>query len=478
MKILLTGANGYIGTRLLPHLIAQGHEVFALVRSASRFHTPGVHVIEADLLNRQSLDKIPDEIDAAYYLAHSMAHSASRFTELEALSAKNFRDRISRTRAQQVIYLSGLSNEEHLSPHLFSRKNVDHLLRQGATPVTTLMAGIIIGSGSASFEIIRDLVEKLPIMVAPRWLNNLTQPISILNVLEYLILVLHHPLCIGKKFEIGGPDVLSYKELLLRFARVRALKRWIFTVPVLTPKLSSYWLYFVTSASFPLAQALVESLKTNAVCKETSLQTLFPFKLFTFEEAVRKAFQVIEEDQVPSSWKDAYGDSPLCPDPAAYTTIPQFGIFSDRQTVHFSIPLEEVKNRVFSLGGDRGWLYMNWAWSFRGFLDKLVGGIGLRRGRTHPTRVQPGDALDFWRVVIADEQKSRLLLYAEMKVPGEAWLEFVMTPEPSGGILRQTATFRPRGVLGRLYWYLLFPIHWLIFRGMAQAICQPEEGSL
>ncbi len=475
MKVLLTGANGYIGTRLLPLLLEKGYEVYALVRSDKRIQIPQkyekqFHIIQADLLNAQSLEKIPDEIEAAYYLVHSMSTSVENFTSLEAISAMHFRDRLSCTNARQIIYLSGIVNDERLSHHLASRKNVETILRQGKIPVTTLMAGIIIGAGSASFEIIRDLVEKLPIMIAPKWTNNLTQPIAIRDVLDYLILVLDHPDCIGKRFEIGGPDVLSYKELLLEFARIRSLKRWIITVPVLTPKLSSYWLYFITSASFPLAQSLVESLKNNAICKENNIQKIFPKELLDFNAAVRRSFNCIEEDDVPSSWKDAIGNSSLNPDLSTYMQVPHFGTFLDTQIASFTQSPDAVQEKIWSIGGDRGWIYMNWAWKVRGFIDKLVGGIGLRRGRTHPIRLKEGGALDFWRVLLADSKNRRLLLYAEMKLPGEAWLEFKIIDHT----LYQTATFRPHGLLGRIYWYVLFPFHYLIFRGMAKALVKDE----
>lgn len=292
MKILLTGANGYIGTRLLPRLVEEGHEVYALVRSQARIEIPEkfqsqVHVIEADLLNPSSLLKIPSDIEAAYYLVHSMSYS-QKFSELEAESAKNFVSRLENTQAKQIIYLSGLSNEAHLSRHLTSRKKVGEILQKGKIPVTILMAGIIIGSGSASFEIIRDLVEKLPVMVAPKWVKQLTQPIAIQDVLTYLISVLGHPACLGESFEIGGPDVMSYKDLLLNYAKMRGLKRIIFTVPILTPRLSSYWLFFVTSTSFSLARFLVESLTNNAVCKENRIQKLFPIKTLSYQEALQE----------------------------------------------------------------------------------------------------------------------------------------------------------------------------------------------
>lgn len=476
MKILLTGANGYIGTRLLPRLVEEGHEIYALVRSRSRIEIPEkfqsqLHVIEADLLDPSSLLKIPDDIDVAYYLVHSMSYS-QKFSELEATSAKNFVGRLENTQAKQIIYLSGLSNEAHLSRHLTSRKRVGEILKMGKVPVTILMAGIIIGSGSASFEIIRDLVEKLPIMIAPKWLKQLTQPIAISDVLADLTLVLGNPACFGQSFEIGGPDVMSYKDLLLNFAKMRGLKRKIFTVPVLTPRLSSYWLFFVTSTSFSLARFLVESLINNAVCKENRIQTLFPRKLLSYKQALQLAFTRTERDWVPSSWKDTLSGSALNPDLSIYVHVPKFGILSDRRIIPFSCPIEQVQKRIWSLGGDRGWLSMNWAWKLRGFLDKLVGGIGLRRGRTHPTRLKVGDALDFWRVLLADEQNRRLLLYAEMKLPGEAWLEFEIIPHETGGTLKQTASFRPNGVWGRFYWYSLYPFHALIFSRLAKNIAK------
>jgi uncharacterized protein YbjT (DUF2867 family) len=471
LKILLTGANGYIGKRLMFLLLEHEHEIYALVRSKKKLTVPErfknrVHIIEADLLDFNSLSQIPAEIDAAYYLVHSMGTSPQQFTALEARSAENFVKRLSQTRARQIIYLSGLVNDEHLSKHLLSRKNVEQILEKGPVPVTTLMAGIIIGSGSASFEIIRDLVEKLPVMVAPKWVNSLTQPIAIRDVLEYLVLVLGHPECIGARFEIGGPDLMNYKQLLLAFSKIRHLKRWIITLPVLTPKLSSYWLYFITSASFPLARSLVESLKNNAICKEDSLQEIFPRKLLNFEEAVQRAFEPLEQDAVPSSWKEALGNSELNSDLLVYVTVAKFGTYSNVQTVPFSASASEIQNRVWSLGGSQGWGYMNWAWTLRGLIDKLVGGVGLTRGRTHPTRLKEGDAVDFWRVLIADSRNRRLLLYAEMKLPGEAWLEFKIEEQT----LIQTAIFRPHGLFGRLYWILVYPFHWFIFRGMAKSL--------
>ncbi len=483
MKILLTGAGGYIGARLLTELAEKKHKIVALVRSASRFSPPPqyasqVEVIECDLLDKDSLQKIPTDIDSAYYLVHSMAHSKKNYPGMEAICAKNFAERLSETKARQIIYLSGLSNEENLSKHLSSRKNVDTILREGKVPVTTLKAGIIIGSGSASFEIIRDLVEKIPLMIVPKWTSNLVQPIGVRDVLEYLVLVMDHPKCISKSFDIGGTEIFSYKDILLQFAKTRGLRRKIISVPLLTPKLSSYWLCLVTSASYPLASALIESLTNNAICKEHTITTIFPKKLFTFKEAVERALSLIQEDKVPSSWKDAMGDTDLNPDLSTYLEVPSYGTLFNHQEMPFKGPIEEVQKTVWSLGGDVGWLYMNWAWNLRGLIDKACGGVGIRRGRSHGSELKTGDALDFWRVIVADEKNRRLLLYAEMKVPGEAWLEFTLVPKGrQGGILRQVATFRPKGLWGRLYWHLLAPIHFFIFRGMAKAICSHSNSS-
>ena len=471
MKILLTGATGYIAQRLLPVLLNNGHEVICCVRDRARFdsekyRSQSLSVLEVDFLRTETLQNIPVDIDAAYYLIHSMSTSTGDFEKMEETSAINFRNCIQRTKTRQVIYLSGIVNEEILSKHLTSRRNVERILGSGSYSLTTLRAGIIIGSGSASFEIIRDLVEKLPVMIAPRWLNTITQPVAIRNVIEFLSGVLMNESIFNHSYDIGGPDTLTYKQMLLRFAKVRGLKRWIGIVPVMTPKLSSYWLYFITSTSYSLAQNLVDSMKVEVVCKENNLKEILGIIPVSYEDAIREAFEKIEMNEVPSSWKDALTSNTLNEGIARYAEVPVHGCFLDYRKMHVNNS-ENALVKIWSIGGKNGWYYGDWLWGIRGFIDKLFGGVGLRRGRKNQTEISPGDALDFWRVLIADKGEKRLLLFAEMKLPGEAWLEFRID---NNNILHQTATFRPLGLWGRLYWYSVLPFHGFIFRGMIRNI--------
>ena len=473
MKILLTGSTGYIAQRLLPVLLGNGHEVVCCVRDRARFdsekyRSSSLSVLEADFLKTETLKNIPSDIDAAYYLIHSMSTSTGDFEKMEEVSAINFKNCIQQTKARQVIYLSGIVNEEILSRHLTSRRNVERILGSGSYSLTTFRAGIIIGSGSASFEIIRDLVEKLPVMIAPRWLNTLSQPIAIRNVIEFLSGVLLNVQTFGQSYDIGGPDILTYKQMLLQFAKVRGLKRWIGIVPVMTPKLSSYWLYFITSTSYSLAQNLVDSMKVEVICKDNNLKEILGIIPVSYEDAIREAFIKIELNQVPSSWKDALTSHTLNDGISRYAEVPVHGCFFDYRKQHVSDTGKALK-KIWSIGGKNGWYYGDWLWVIRGFIDKLFGGVGLRRGRKNQTEISPGEALDFWRVLIADKTEKRLLLFAEMKLPGEAWLEFRIDDE---NILHQTATFRPLGLWGRLYWYSVLPFHGFIFSGMLRNIAR------
>lgn len=472
MKILLTGVTGYIGKRLLPELIKNGHQVVCCLRDKNRFYLNGylnnnISVIEVDFLNKNSTDKIPDDIDIAYYLIHSMSASKKNFESLEELSAKNFLERINKTKVKQVIYLSGIVNEKNLSKHLTSRKNVETILNSGSFALTTLRAGIIVGSGSASFEIIRDLVEKLPLMITPKWLNTKSQPIAIRNVIEYLIGVLNNNITFNKSFDIGGPEILSYKQMLLQFAEVRKLKRLIITLPLMTPRLSSYWLYFVTSTSYSLAIKLVDSMKIEVICKDEEIKNIINIKLLTYKEAINLALNKIKNEDILSSWKDAQSSALLSKGVSTLIEIPQFGCYTDKRTKSVNDEFKTL-NKIWSIGGVNGWYYSNWLWNLRGFIDKMFGGVGIRRGRKSPTKIEVGDSLDFWRVLYADKTKKKLVLFAEMKLPGEAWLEFQIIDSK----LVQTATFRPLGLLGRLYWYSVYPFHNIIFKGLINKLCE------
>jgi uncharacterized protein YbjT (DUF2867 family) len=469
MNILLTGATGYIGKRLLPILIEKGHHVVCCVRDPNRFNPaesikPFIDVIKVDFLDEGSVSKIPKNIDAAFYLIHSMSNSTD-YNKLEETSAINFTNRLNGTNAKQVIYLSGIVNEEKLSKHLKSRKNVENILSKGSFSLTTLRAGIIMGSGSASFEIIRDLVEKLPMMIAPKWLNTKCQPIGVRDVIKFLDKSLLNEKVYNQNFDIGGPNILSYKEMLLEFAKVRRLKRWIYTVPIMTPRLSSYWLYFVTSTSYRLATSLVESMNVEVVCRNNKINQILDIHPEEYVKTIERAFAKIESNEIVSSWKDSQISGVMKINISDFIDVPDYGCFKDMRQRKISSHAQ-VMDKIWKIGGENGWYYADILWKMRGYVDKLFGGVGLRRGRTNANKLEAGDALDFWRVLYANKSEGRLLLLAEMKVPGEAWLEFKI----KDNILYQTATFRPHGLLGRLYWYAVLPFHGIVFKGMINEI--------
>ncbi|MBB5635684.1 uncharacterized protein YbjT (DUF2867 family) [Pedobacter cryoconitis] len=475
MKILLTGANGYIGTRLLPVLLEQGHEVVCMVRDKRRFAEESdfdhqVRIITADLLQPETLKSIPADIDAVYYLVHSMSSGGSKFAEQEFESAMHFVKAIQKTTCRQLIYLTGIANDDHLSVHLTSRLTVEEELKKSGIAFTILRAAIIIGSGSASFEIIRDLAEKLPVMVAPKWVNTKCQPIAIRDVLGYLTGVLMNEKALNQIFDIGGPDILTYKEMILQYAVSRGLKRWILTVPVLTPRLSSLWLYLVTAVPYSLARSLVDSMKNEVICKNNLIKEVVPRTCFTYKKALKLAFEKIEQHSIVSSWKDALNRGYLDTSFMDQIKVPQNGTLEYKVKMPFERQPEEVFENIWSIGGTRGWYYADWLWNLRGFIDKLFGGVGTRRGRTSNTSIHAGDVIDFWRVLLADQQNSRLLLYAEMKVPGEAWLEFKVISFHGQSFLSQIATFRPSGLWGRIYWYSMYPFHFFLFKGMARQL--------
>ena len=460
--------------RVLPLLLDQGHQVVCAVRSADRLSVDKetkerIDIIEMDLLDEVKPDLIPKDIDVAYYLVHSMSSSTSDFSDKEQITANHFNTYMKETQVKQVIFLSGIVNEDNLSKHLESRKNVESILYKGDYHLTVIRAGIIVGSGSASFEIIRDLCEKLPLMITPKWVNTKCQPIGIRDVLQFLIGVIGKEETYDDSFDIGGPDVLSYKDMMKNYAKVRELSLTIVNVPVMTPKLSSYWLYFVTSTSYKLASNLVDSMRVNVIAKDHRLQDILGIKPHTYEEAIEMAFVKIEQNQVISSWRDSKVSSRYSQkDLNKYIKVPKFGCLHDHQQMKADDP-EKALEKIWAIGGKNGWYYANTLWKIRGYFDKLAGGVGLRRGRTNPDKINPGDSLDFWRVLMADKEERRLLLFAEMRIPGEAWLEFYIDEE---NVVHQNATFRPKGLIGRLYWYSMLPFHFFIFNGMLTQICK------
>ena len=474
MRILLTGANGYVGRRLLPELLSQGHEVVCCVRDKNRLGLDKatlniVSVWEVDFLDEPNLDNLPKNIDVAYYLIHSMTSSTTDFDTMEAKAAEHFNFLMNRIGIKQVVYLSGIINEAKLSKHLQSRSDVEDILYKGNFKTTVLRAGIIVGSGSSSFEIIRDLVEKLPVMITPKWVLTRCQPVAIRDVIQYLIGVLLRDDCYNQSFDIGGPNIITYKEMMLLYAKTRGIKLWIYTLPVFSPKISSYWLYFVTSTSYKLALNLVDSMKMEVVCKDNRLQHMLAIKPITYVEAIKLAFKKIEQNLVISSWKDSRVSGRFKNNLSQFIQVPTFGCMKDHQTRKLisNENIESSLNNIWSIGGKNGWYYGDWMWQMRGFIDKLFGGVGIRRGRTHPSHLDNGDSLDFWRVLLANREEKRLLLFAEMRVPGEAWLEFRIDND---NVLHQIATFRPIGLFGRLYWISMLPFHYFIFKGMINHI--------
>lgn len=475
MKILLTGSNGYVGRRLLPELLNLNHEIVCCVRDKNRLGLDEntlskISIWEVDFLDDPQLENLPANIDIAYYLIHSMSASTDSFDVLEANAALHFNQYMEAIKVKQVIYLSGIVNESVLSKHLQSRSDVEAILYKGNFNLTVLRAGIIVGSGSSSFEIIRDLCEKLPVMITPKWVLTKSQPIAIRDVMQYLIGVMHREDCYNQSFDIGGPNIITYKQMMLLYAKTRNIKLWIYTIPVMTPKLSSYWLYFVTSTSYKLAINLVDSMKMEVICKDNRLQTKLAIKPISYVDAIKLAFLKIEQNLVISSWKDSLSSSNFSADLSSYIQVPTYGCLKDEKSIKIE-NTEQVLNNIFSIGGQKGWYYGNWLWQIRGYLDKMIGGVGLRRGRTNPVLIHSGDSLDFWRVLHASREEKRLLLFAEMKLPGEAWLEFKID---ENNVLYQIATFRPRGLWGRLYWYSVLPFHFFIFGGMIKNIANSK----
>jgi uncharacterized protein YbjT (DUF2867 family) len=422
-------------------------------------------------LRPETLPAAMTGVTAAYYLIHSMA-SGCDFQERDLLAARQFGQAAAAAGVKQIIYLGGLGDPStELSYHLRSRQETGAALREAGVPVTEFRAGVIVGSGSLSFELIRYLIERLPMMVCPRWLYTRVQPIGVRNVLEYLIAALETPESIGEIIEIGGADVLTYRDMMLGYAQARGLKRWLIPVPILTPRLSSYWVHLVTPIPATIAQPLIEGLRNEVIVRDDKARRLFPnITLFDYQGAVELALARLDSGEVETMWSDALmttqGDVP----PVVLGTLE--GMILEHRQLQVAAPATTVFRAFAGLGGGRGWLYMNWVWHLRGLLDRLAGGVGMRRGRRDPEHLRVGEALDFWRVE-AVEPGHLIRLRAEMKVPGRAWLQFHVHPQSAErAVLSQTAYFAPKGVWGLVYWYLLYPIHQVIFAGMIRKIAE------
>jgi uncharacterized protein YbjT (DUF2867 family) len=477
--ILVTGATGYVGGRLVPRLLAAGHRVRCVVRDPARLQgrewLDQVEVVTGDMFQPDSLLAAMRDIWVVYYLVHSLAEG-SDFGERDLQAARNCAKAAQRAGVKRIIYLGGLGNPQaDLSPHLRSRQETGNALREAGVPVTEFQAAVIVGSGSLSFEMIRYLTDRLPVMICPKWVFTKIQPIAIRNVLDYLVAALICPESTGRILEIGGRDVVTYAEMMKGYAKARGLKRKLLAVPVLTPRLSSYWVHLVTPIPANIAQPLIKGLGNEVVVRDDSALQLFPgIKTLDYDTSVRLAVTLLETHGLETMWSDALSSSQGSRTPMILTT--REGLIRERRQQLISASTESVYRSFASLGGERGWLYMDWAWQIRGMLDRLCGGVGMRRGRRDPHALRVGDSLDFWRVEMVNP--GRLIrLRAEMKVPGRAWLEFEARPEPHNKtLLLQTAFFEPKGLLGLLYWYLLYPIHSLIFSGLIRCIADKAAG--
>lgn len=473
-RVLVTGATGYVGGRLIPLLLRKGHRVRCMVREprsligrfeANELFEGQLEVVRGDVLQAETLSSALDDIDAAYYLIHAMGGGEKGFEDRDRVGAANFAGAAGTAGVKRIIYLGGLGHrDDSVSSHLHSRHEVGDILRQGKPAVTELRAAVIVGSGSASFEMLRHLTEKLPIMVTPKWVNNRTQPIFIVDALAYLVAALDKQEAAGRVLDIGGPDILTYRQMMESYAAARGLKRWIITVPVLTPRLSAYWVNLVTPIPASIAAPLIEGLRSETIIENDEAQTLLPVRLTPFREAVERAIRDTNEYRIPTRWSGSVrGAIPLTLDEA----IAHGGkLLNDRQVV-VTMASSEMLCRAFSrIGGRVGWYYADFLWEIRGAMDRVIGGVGVRRGRRHPEQVSIGDAIDFWRV--EDYTATRLLLRAEMKVPGRAWLEFKIRECGDGKReLLQTAYYFPDGLLGQIYWAVLVPFHAFVFAGMA-----------
>jgi uncharacterized protein YbjT (DUF2867 family) len=473
--ILVTGATGYIGGRLVPRLLEAGQSVRCFVRDPERLRGfswfEQAEVAEGDALDVSSLAKAMQGMTVAYYLIHGMQGSrADAGRDLRA--AGNFVTAAERAGIQRIIYFGELVDPtDDLSPYLRSRNETGHILRQSRVPVTEFRAGMVVGSGSALFEMVRYTAERQPVFLCPKWFFSMAQPIAIQNVLDYLCAALETPESTGKLIEIGGATRLTYAQMLLAYSRARGLKRLLIPLPFYTPRLSAYWVHMLTPVHWRVLLPLIEGLHAESVVHDELARQLFPqIHPLDFQTALRLALGRVSNDDVETSWSDALVGTQGDNRPVTLTTTE--GMMLERRRLALDLPPGPVFRAYTGLGGDRGWLFLNWTWQVRGWMDKLIGGVGLRRGRRNPDDIRAGEALDFWRVE-AVEPDRLIRLRAEMKVPGKAWLEFQSIRQPDGKtLLTQTAYFAPRGLAGFLYWYLLYPIHGFIFSGLIRKVAE------
>lgn len=479
--ILVIGATGYVGGRLVPRLMEAGYRIRALARSVPKLRCrpwgghPFLEIVEGDVLDLASVKRAARGCRAAFYLVHSMTSAHDEFVEADRKSARNIVEAAAEAGLQRIIYLGGLGeeNDPTLSEHLRSRHEVGRILKSGPVPATVLRAAMILGSGSASFEMLRYLVDRLPVMLTPRWVDTPVQPIAITNVLSYLQGCLEHDETVGQTFDIGGSDILTYRRLIEIYSEeARLPKRRVIPLPILSPHLSSLWIHLVTPIPASIARPLAEGLATQVVCRDNRIRSIIPQELLDCRETIRLALEKTAQQRIETCWSDAGG---LLPPEWTYCGDAQYAggaILKCGYRIRLKAKPEEIWEPIVRIGGKTGWYHGNLLWRLRGWLDLLAGGVGLRRGRRSPTQLYIGDALDFWRVLEVEAPR-RLMLLAEMKLPGEAILEFKITPLPNGETeLQQLSRFVPRGLAGLGYWYSLYPFHEWIFGGMLRTIAK------
>ena len=478
-RILLTGATGYVGGRLLKALEERGASVRCLARRPEFLRARAgarTEVVQGDVLAKDSLAPALAGIRVAYYLVHSMG-SAGSFEEQDRMAASNFGEAAREAGVERIVYLGGLGEGgRELSEHLRSRQEVGEILRQSGVPVIEFRSSVVIGSGSVSFEMVRALVDRLPVMVCPKWVRTPTQPIAIEDVVDYLVEAADLPLEKGGGiFEIGGADVVSYGDLMRTYASERGLRRWMVRVPVLTPWLSSLWLGLVTPVYARVGRKLIEGVRNPTVVRDARALQIFSVRPRGVRAAMARALANEEHNFAVTRWSDAISSAGGVS--KSWAGVRLGSRIVDQETAETSLCPAEAFAPIRRIGGQNGWYFANFLWRVRGFIDLLWSGVGLRRGRRNPEHPVVGDALDFWRVE-AYEPDRRLRLSAEMKVPGRAWLEFEVEPTPSGSVVRQTAVFQPAGLAGLAYWYALYPFHAWIFRGMLREIVKRAESRM